>query len=139
VEQQSRRVLAALEYTGLAEVEWKRDPRDGALKFLEVNARCWGWHSLASRVVGNLPKMLFDYLVYDRLCPVEPRYGSRWVKYITDVPVAIDLCRRGELRWRDYFRCVAGDTVCCEWDCRDFRPFFLQFTLLPYLLWKRGY
>ena len=42
VERESRKVIAALKSTGLAEVEWKRDPRNRQSKFLEVNARCWG-------------------------------------------------------------------------------------------------
>lgn len=139
VEQWSRRLLAALGYTGLAEVEWKRDTRDGRLKLLEVNARCWGWHSLASRVVGNLPMMLYDYLVYQRVRPVEPHYGARWVKWITDVPVAASLLSRGELNLRDYMRSVGGNIVCCEWDQGDPFPFFLQFALVAYLALKRGY
>jgi len=55
VESESLRLIAALRYTGLAEVEWKRHKHTGKLLFLELNGRCWGWHSLASQVVGNLP------------------------------------------------------------------------------------
>ena len=29
VEEESRKIMAVLQYTGLGEVEWKRDPRDG--------------------------------------------------------------------------------------------------------------
>jgi predicted ATP-grasp superfamily ATP-dependent carboligase len=139
VERESRKVLAALDYTGLAEVEWKRDPRDGKLKFLEINARCWGWHSLASRVVGNLPKMLYDYLLSGTVGYVDPIYGSRWIKWITDVPVAVDLLHRGELNWRDYVRSLRGNLVCCDWDPADPLPFFFQIALLPSLIIKRGY
>ncbi len=139
VELQSRGLLAALGYTGLAEVEWKRDPRDGQLRFLEINARCWGWHSLSCRVVGNLPKMLYEYLVHGTMAPVEPRYGGRWVKWITDVPVALSLMRRGELGLGEYLSDVRGDVVHCDWDRADPLPFLLQFALVPYLLRKRGY
>jgi len=139
VEEQSRKLLAALSYTGLAEVEWKRDPRDGRLKFLEINARCWGWHSLSSRVVGNLPVMLYEYLVDHTLHPSAPRYGSRWVKWITDIPVALVLLRQHEISWRDYWASVHGDVVHCDWDAQDPWPFVLQFALTPYLLAKRGY
>jgi len=139
VERLSCELLLSLKYTGLAEIEWKRDPRDGQLKFLEMNARCWGWHSLSSRVVGNIPKMFYDYLLYSKAETVQPHYGSRWVKWITDIPVAFDLMKRGELGFKEYIRSVLSNTISCEWEITDPFPFFLQFALLPYLIMKRGY
>jgi D-aspartate ligase len=139
VERESRKVLALLKYTGLAEVEWKRDPRDGVLKFLEVNARCWGWHSLASRVVGNLPRMLYDSLRGVEVKPTTPHYGARWVKHVTDAPVAMDMWRHGDLSIGEYLGSLSGDVTCCEWQSGDPWPFFLQFLLVPYLLNRRGY
>lgn len=136
---QSRRLLAALGYTGLAEVEWKLDARDGQLKFLEVNARCWGWQSLSDMVVGNLPLMLYDYMVHGRAELVQPRYGGRWVKWVTDVPAALSLVGRHEIGWGDYLASVRGGLAHCDWDARDPLPFVLQFALVPYLLKKRGY
>ena len=139
VERESRKVLEALQYTGLAEVEWKRDPRNGQLKFLEVNARCWGWHSLAGAVVGDLAPMLYNYLVKNETKPAAPRYGARWIKHITDVPVVVDLWRRGDLSLKEYLRTLRGNVVGCEWHGRDPFPFFLQFLLIPYLMKLRGY
>jgi predicted ATP-grasp superfamily ATP-dependent carboligase len=120
-------------------VEWKRDPRDGALKFLEVNARCWGWHSLSAQVVGNLPRLLLEVLEGRRVEPRSPRYGARWVKHVTDVPVAWHLWWRGELAFRDYRRSLQRPVICCEWERGDPWPFFLQWLLVPYLMVKRGY
>jgi predicted ATP-grasp superfamily ATP-dependent carboligase len=139
VEKESRNVLRALHYTGLAEVEWKRDPRNGQLKFLEVNARCWGWHSLAGSVVGDLGPMLYRFLVNGQVQAATAQYGVRWIKHITDVPVVADLWRRDELSLGDYLQTLRGKVIGCEWHRRDPIPFFLQFLLLPYLLKRRGY
>lgn len=139
VERLSRRLLAALRYSGLAEVEWKYDARDGRFKFLEVNARCWGWHTLSEPVVGNLPKMLYDYAVYRAVQPASPRYGGRWVKWVTDVPVAAVLLRRGEMALGEYWASLQGCAACGDWDARDPLPFLFQFALVPYLLRTRGY
>ena len=132
-------MIRALRYSGLAEVEWKRDPRDGRLKFLEVNARSWGWQSLSSQVVGPVGVLLHRQLCGDKPSPVLPRYGARWVKHITDVPVVLDLWRRGELSLGDYVRSLTGRVTGCEWDVRDPLPFVLQFLLVPYLIRRRGY
>jgi D-aspartate ligase len=139
VERQSRRVLSILRYTGLAEVEWKRDPRDGELKFLEINARSWGWHSLASQVVADLAPMLYDHLVAGNVTPVAPRYGASWVKHITDIPVVFEMIRRGDLSLAAYLNTLRGNVMGCEWHRRDPIPFLAQFLLVPYLVKRRGY
>ena len=139
VEELSKKLLLELKYTGLAEVEWKRDPRDGVLKFLEINARSWGWHSLSMHVVGNLPKMFYDFMITGNYTVTKPSYGMRWVKWITDIPVIVDLLRQKKLSFGEYFRSINGNLVSCEWDKRDPFPFFLQYILLPYLIIKRGY
>jgi D-aspartate ligase len=47
----SRRVLGALAWTGLVEIEFKRDPRNGQYKLLDINPRLWTWSPLCSRAV----------------------------------------------------------------------------------------
>ena len=139
VEESSKKIISELKYTGLAEVEWKRDPRNNQLKFLEVNARSWGWHSISSSVVGNLPKMYYDFLITGEYNVVQPKYGVRWVKWITDVPVVFDLIKQGKLKIGDYLKSINHNIVSCEWDIKDPLPLFLQVFLLPYLIKKRGY
>ena len=38
------RLLAAFDFIGLSQVEFKRDPRDGRFKLMEINPRLWQWH-----------------------------------------------------------------------------------------------
>jgi predicted ATP-grasp superfamily ATP-dependent carboligase len=53
------KLLKALDWYGLAMVEFKEDPRDGQCKVLEINPRFWG--SLALAVVAGVD---FPYLLY---------------------------------------------------------------------------
>jgi predicted ATP-grasp superfamily ATP-dependent carboligase len=46
VEDAACRFLRSLDYSGLAEVEFKYDRRDGRYKLLDVNARGWTWSAL---------------------------------------------------------------------------------------------
>ena len=48
-----------LGFDGLVEVEFKRDPRDGELKLLDINPRVWGWHTLAQRAGVDFPYLLW--------------------------------------------------------------------------------
>jgi predicted ATP-grasp superfamily ATP-dependent carboligase len=139
VEEESLKILSKLKYSGFAEVEWKRDSRDKKLKFLEVNARSWGWHSIAARVVGNLPLLYYNYLTHGECSIKKPEYGVRWVKFVTDIPVVIHLMLQRKLTFRDWYKSIKGNIVSCDWDLTDPAPFFFQFLLIPYLICKRGY
>ena len=48
VEEGACRFLSSINYSGLVEVEFKRDHRDGCYKLLDVNARAWTWNALGS-------------------------------------------------------------------------------------------
>ena len=48
------RLLQELHFHGVSQVEFKRDPRDGRYRLMEVNARHWKWHSLAAVCGVNL-------------------------------------------------------------------------------------
>jgi D-aspartate ligase len=53
------RLLDASAYTGLSQVEFKRDPRDGRYKLMEINARLWQWHGLATACGVDLPRIAY--------------------------------------------------------------------------------
>jgi D-aspartate ligase len=48
---------------GLSDVEFKLDPRDGELKFMEVNPRLGQWHGLASAAGVDLPVIAYRDLM----------------------------------------------------------------------------
>ena len=73
------RLLAAFEYVGLSQVEFKRDPRDGKFRLMEINPRLWQWHSLAAACGVDLPQIAYADLVGDT--PKEAVMhgeGKRW-------------------------------------------------------------
>jgi predicted ATP-grasp superfamily ATP-dependent carboligase len=54
IEQLSLRFLRAINFYGLAEVEFKQDPRDGLCKLLDVNAWAWGFNGLDRQLASIL-------------------------------------------------------------------------------------
>lgn len=54
-----RRLLAALDWTGPAMVEFRRDARDGRFKLLEVNPRFWGSLPLAVAAGVDFPAVYY--------------------------------------------------------------------------------
>jgi D-aspartate ligase len=73
------RLLRAIGFHGISQVEWKRDPRDGRLKLIEVNPRLWQWHGLASACGVDIPWIAYRDLVGDRPPPKRMDVeGKRW-------------------------------------------------------------
>src|ERR671936_1120007 len=73
------RLLAAFDYRGLSQVEFKRDPRDGRFKLMEINARLWQWHGLAGACGVDLPRIAYADLTGERVQEARmDGHGKRW-------------------------------------------------------------
>lgn len=73
----AERLMRALEWTGVAMVEFKTDERDGVPRLLEINPRFWGSLELAAVAGMNFPLMLYKVTKGERVEPVTPRLGVR--------------------------------------------------------------
>ena len=80
-------LLAAFAYTGISQVEFKRDPRDGRYKLMEVNARLWQWHGLAGACGVDVPLIAFRDLT-GGTDPAATSQGVRRRWAITLMPVS---------------------------------------------------
>ncbi len=80
------RFLSAVGFWGIAEVEFKKDPRDGIFKFLEVNPRAWTWISLATSCGVDLPLAAYLDLLDRPVPPLPQREGAaKWTDLAKDV------------------------------------------------------
>ena len=80
----ARRLLHALGFHGISQVEYKRDPRDGSLRLMEVNARLWQWHSLAAACGVDLVQMAYRDAVGEPVATRTSRGAGRrrWVALV---------------------------------------------------------
>lgn len=104
VERDAHRLLAAMAWTGMVEVEFKRDPRTGGNQLLDVNPRAWGWQSLCGRAGVDFPYLLWRMACGEPVAPARPAIGVRWVRMATDVLAAAGEVRAGRLSVRSYLR-----------------------------------
>ena len=135
------KMLKALNYYGLAEVEFMCDPRDEQYKLIEVNGRVWGWHTLAGAAGVDLPYLQYQDLIGENIATNGAfTEGVKWIRPITDIPtVALEIIRR-KMRFRDYFTSLKGKKeVAPNFSLADPLPFLMEFILLPYLWRKRGF
>lgn len=132
--------LKSIDYWGLAECEYIRDPRDGVPKLIDVNPRFWGWHTLANRCGINYPYLLYCSVNNIRLPAYELNcQGARWIKNITDFPVALREVLSGRLKPLTLLTQYFGSGENATYDPHDPLPFFMEYFLLLYLIQKRGY
>ncbi|HYY04241.1 MAG TPA: hypothetical protein VE736_10185 [Gaiellaceae bacterium] len=79
VVEQGLALVRELGLWGISQVEFKRDPRDGTFKLIEVNPRLWEWHGLAAACGVDLPLIAYRDMTGDRVEPVRMRReGKRW-------------------------------------------------------------
>jgi predicted ATP-grasp superfamily ATP-dependent carboligase len=139
LESMSVEFLRSIDFYGLAELEYKRDPRDGVLKLLDFNARCWGYHGLGARAGVDFPALLFEDLAGRTPRERRAEIGVRWVRLVTDLPTgALEIARR-RLSVRGYLRTLADADVESVFSRDDPLPGLLELALVPYLVRKRGY
>ncbi len=134
----SERLLAHIGYYGLVEVEYKRDPRDGIHKLLDVNARTWGYHSLGAAAGVDFAHLLFCDQVGQPAAPGRTAPGVRWVRLATDIPNAVRDVHRGSLGVREYVSSLRGIDAEAVFSRRDPLPGLYELALLPYLAVRRG-
>jgi D-aspartate ligase len=137
VEEPARRLLSAVGYTGLAEIEFKRDSRTGRLLLLDVNPRVWGWHSLCARAGVDFPFLLWQLSRGEELQEVRARPGERWVRLSTDLPTACWEILRGRLSARGYVRSLRGPVEGAIFVRDDPIPGFVEPALLASVAAKR--
>jgi D-aspartate ligase len=137
VEKVSLLLLAALRYQGLAEVEFKRDPRDGRYKLLDINPRVWGWHTLGRKAGADFPYLQWQLVHGEPVAAVRARPGIRWVRAATDLPAVVQEIRRNHLSLRAYLSSLLGPIEYAILAPDDPLPAVLEVPLASYMLWRR--
>lgn len=137
IENLSERFLKSIDYHGVVEIEFKRDPRTGEYKLLDVNARPWGFHALGSACGVDFP-----YLIYaDQLgLPIEPvraKSGVGWLRLVSDIPTALSDFFHGSLSLATYLKSLLATRVESVFNWRDPLPSVAEVVLLPYLAAKK--
>jgi predicted ATP-grasp superfamily ATP-dependent carboligase len=139
IEELSERFLRSINYYGLVEVEFKRDPRDSQYKLLDVNARTWGYHALGARAGVD-----FSYLLYAdqvglpvRQCTAQP--GLSWMRMTTDLPTAVAAILARDTNLRSYLSSMKNCNIDAVFSAKDPLPGLAELALVPYLAVRKGF
>ena len=105
------RLLHELGYHGVSQVEFKRDPRDGAYRLMEINPRHWMWHSLATACGVNLSLAAYRDAIGEPYMAPRQTDGAKWVVSLTDVRDTFSRWRRGQERLGPWLKSYRGVKV----------------------------
>jgi predicted ATP-grasp superfamily ATP-dependent carboligase len=134
------RLLSAMRYRGVAEVEFMFDERSGQYKFIEMNGRIWGWHTLGRAAGVNMAHALYCLMVGQHVPPTNGHVDAKWMRAITDAPTSAREWWHGRLALKTYLKSFRGDRVeFAVWSSKDPLPSVMEVAMLPYLWWKKGY
>jgi predicted ATP-grasp superfamily ATP-dependent carboligase len=132
---QSERLLAELNWTGVAMVEFRRAP-DGRPVLMEINPRPWGSLQLAAHAGVDFPSLMVALFRGEAIPAVEPRIGVRMRWLLGDVDHLYISLRRAEVRkitgknvpalLRDFLLSFVDGSKSDVLDPDDWRPFWRE-------------
>jgi D-aspartate ligase len=125
----SVRLCRALDYEGIAEIEYKRDVRDGMLKLIEVNARHWDWHQLSEASQVNLSWVAYCHLTgraIPRLRSATKR--AKWIAEDSFLTYALASLYEGARRPLEIRRTLSGPRMYSIFRWSDPIP-FLRYSI----------
>ena len=117
--------MKGLGFKGFGKLEYKLDPRDGQLKFLEINPRTWYWHSLSQACGVDLPYLYYLSVTGQNPQPVtEQKTGVKWLYLVRDFLAFREKQKNGEVTLFEWLKSLTGkkDYALFAWD--DPMPFF---------------
>ncbi|MBN1895399.1 hypothetical protein JW906_12940 [bacterium] len=138
LERLGSRLLAAMDYYGICEMEFIHDQRDDVFKFLEINPRIWGWHTLGDSAGVHLPFYQFMDANGVEITRDGFEEGVTWIRMTTDLPLAFGEMIRGRMNIRRYFQTLSRIRKDAVFSLEDPLPSVAEFWMLPYFALKRG-
>src|SRR5215207_2251687 len=123
VAEQGRRLLGAARFSGYSCTEFKRDPRDGQYKVMEVNARHNLSSLLATRCGVNFPWLQYQHLV-EGVVPAQRDYqqGIYWVDITRDLQHLRHYLRRPGYSLGEFLAPYRRRRIFAVLDAHDLRP-----------------
>ena len=89
IEAAAVRLLQALDYHGLVEVEFKHDARDGLDKVLDINTRMWTWIGLGEAAGVDFPWIMWQAATGQKPAFQRGQPGVQWRHFSRDAVAAV--------------------------------------------------
>ncbi|MCB2219450.1 MAG: hypothetical protein KQI35_03570 [Bacteroidetes bacterium] len=134
----SEKLVEKLNYTGVCEIEFLKNPETGSLNLIEINARTWLWVGLADKCGVNFPKLIYDFLYTGKVIKnYKYQVGLRWFNLFSDVLFSIQNIVKGRLKIGTFFMSYQLPLTEATFSKSDIRPFLMYLIFIPRFLRNR--
>jgi predicted ATP-grasp superfamily ATP-dependent carboligase len=118
VEAAAVKFLASIDFSGLVEIEFKFDARDGRYKILDVNARAWTWIGLGAAAGVDFVALQWQLATGETATPAAARNGVSWRYWSRDCAAVLAEIAAGRLAPLDYLRSLRSSSASAvfAWD-----------------------
>jgi len=123
----SMNLLRKMGFFGVAQVEYKRKPETGQFYLIEVNARFWKWHSLATACNINFSSVAyFDLINEPYTCSPDQKYGLKWVVFPEEILGAISDLKKKKFKLISWTRKIFPPFVFGLFSIKDPLPWLMM-------------
>ena len=135
-----RKILSAMGYYGYACTEFKKDPRDGVYKLMEVNGRHNLSTMLAVRCGINFPQIHYNHLIRGEL-PSEQEFQNNiyWIDAIRDIGYCPQYLHDKYHSLMQFIKPYHHPNVDAIFDLKDLKPFMKRIGSLIKILRRSGH
>jgi predicted ATP-grasp superfamily ATP-dependent carboligase len=133
IEELACRFLKSLNYTGVAEVEFKYDRRDRQFKLLDVNGRFWTWNGLGALAGVDFPYLAWRQALGLTVLPDRAKTGVAWMHASRDIVAAYQEMSRGLTTVGDFLGSLRKPLAFATFALDDPLPAIFE---IPVAAWK---
>lgn len=129
VERDAERLLQSVGYSGMVEMEFKFDARDGFYKLLDANPRAWTWNSIGIVAGVDFPLAMWRLTQGEAVSRMRARPGAAWMYFSRDFPEAVAEIFAGKLSAGAYLRSFSKPMAFAAFATDDLLPGFADWPM----------
>lgn len=119
-------LLKEIKYYGTVDAEFKKDPRDGVFKIIEINPRIWMQNSLPTRCGINIPYIAYQDAIGKTIEKTSTiKTDVKWLYMFEDIKSAMKSIRKGTLSFHEWINSFKGEKEYAVFSCNDPFPFIV--------------
>ena len=125
VQESTRRLMKAVGYTGILDIGYRYDARDGMYKVLDINPRIGGTFRLFLADNGlDVVRAMYLDMTGQPVPASTARFGRKWMTEMADLKSCLDYRREGKLTFAQWLQSFQGveEFAFFAWD--DLKPFW---------------
>lgn len=128
-------LIKKIGYHGIVDAEFKKDPRDGKFKLIEINARCWMQVGLPARCGVNIPYIAYmDAVGKNVEKAIYNKKHVKWFYMCEDILSSLKSMLKDDFSFREWVDSFRGEKEYAIFARDDPLPCLVFYTYRPIFL-----